>query len=142
MKICSSCAEAKPLDQFSKNRSKADGYSGQCKTCTATYRQTRKPLTKVSNRRYNLARYGLTPEAYAQMVEEQGYRCAICGQPQDSKISNNLYIDHDHSCCPGIGSCGNCIRGLLCSGCNSALGYVKDDPKILQSMISYLKGAP
>ena len=40
-----------------------------------------------------------------------------CSNPNCS-ITNDLMIDHDHSCCPEQRSCGKCIRGLLCRGCN------------------------
>lgn len=46
--------------------------------------------------------------------------CEICKRGFD-----NLHIDHDHSCCPGNYSCGKCLRGLLCPGCNSNLGWVE-----------------
>lgn len=60
-------------------------------------------------------------------------RCAICSSP------NDLNIDHDHACCPGFGSCGKCVRGLLCRDCNFALGSARDSIETLEGMISYLK---
>lgn len=44
-------------------------------------------------------------------------RCELCG-----KQSDNLLIDHDHRCCTAAASCGDCVRGVVCSGCNLRLG--------------------
>lgn len=68
--------------------------------------------------------------------------CSICGEnPGDRRLS----IDHDHLCCPGIGSCGKCVRGLLCRQCNLGIGNLRDDPALLMRAIDYLnsyKGVP
>lgn len=42
----------------------------------------------------------------------------------------DLYIDHDH----GNGA----VRGVLCRGCNSALGFARDDATRLAGLITYL----
>jgi len=41
------------------------------------------------------------------------------------------YVDHCHK----TGQ----VRGVLCSGCNKALGYIKDDPTTAYRMSVYLK---
>lgn len=48
-----------------------------------------------------------------------GASCEICGDDQ------NLHLDHDHKCCPENMSCGECLRGVLCSTCNVAVGHLE-----------------
>lgn len=60
-------------------------------------------------------------------------RCEVC------RGTDNLHVDHDHSCCGGAASCGSCVRGLLCHWCNTALGLVKEDPTTLRNLINYLE---
>lgn len=108
----------------------------------AAYRSRLTPEQKAALRRTALlARYGLTAELYAAMVEAQGAVCAICGRPDTKHHSPLLKMDHDRTCCPEGRSCGKCVRGLLCSACNTALGLFCDNPEILQSAIDYLNRA-
>ena len=82
------------------------------------------PVAKARwNRAYKIKRMGLTPEQFAQLLEAQGYACAMGREPFEE--DQLIYIDHDHSCCPGERSCGKCVRGLLCLTCNIALGYIE-----------------
>lgn len=53
-------------------------------------------------------------------------KCAICQQK-----FLKLCLDHCHKT--------NKIRGMLCPKCNTMLGFAKDDIKILQNAIKYLK---
>ena len=54
---------------------------------------------------------------YTEFLIEQGGGCGACGGPGE------LYLDHDHDCCPRRPSlvCGKCYRGLLCQPCNSVI---------------------
>jgi len=65
----------------------------------------------------------------------QDARCAIC-HTADPGGHGQWTIDHDHRCCPGIGSCGQCVRGLLCGQCNLMLGYANDQPERLRLLLS------
>lgn len=82
--------------------------------------------------------YKMSREDYEARLAKQNGGCAICGgQNTEHK---KLAIDHDHACCPGQKkSCGKCVRGLLCSRCNHMLGHAKDNIKILEYAILYLK---
>lgn len=86
------------------------------------------------------ARYNITYADYLAMLEAQGGGCAICGGDNfgDSRLGR-FHVDHDHSCCPEVGmSCGKCVRGLLCRGCNTALGNFGDDADRLVRAAEYL----
>jgi hypothetical protein len=87
---------------------------------------------------YRLSRYGVSQERYTRFLEIQHNCCRICDV--EFSISNVPNVDHDHACCAGDKSCGNCIRGLLCRGCNHALGNLKDDPKLFHKAAAYLLG--
>jgi hypothetical protein len=80
-------------------------------------------LRKKHNRKYRLSRYGLTEADFDKLLESQDYRCGMCRSEFEDGLT---HIDHDHGCCQERnGSCGKCVRGLLCHRCNIALGYVE-----------------
>lgn len=71
--------------------------------------------------------------------------CRICGvdvvtkeRRADGTIRSLLVVDHNHACCPGSTSCGECVRGILCIQCNSALGMLKDSPDVALAAYHYL----
>ena len=75
-------------------------------------------------RTHLLKNYGLTPELFDRLLGAQDYACAMCHEPfgEDEPIC----IDHDHNCCKAEKrSCGECVRGLLCLSCNTALGIIE-----------------
>ncbi|HEY2078727.1 MAG TPA: endonuclease domain-containing protein [Streptosporangiaceae bacterium] len=79
---------------------------------------------KKSNRRYRISLYGLTQEQFDRLLEVQGHACAMCHEPFDG--GQLIHVDHDHACCQKRNrSCGKCVRGLLCHGCNIALGHIE-----------------
>jgi hypothetical protein len=73
--------------------------------------------------------YGITPEQYERMLEDQNHRCAICQEPE--KQSRRLAVDHDHS----TGK----VRSLLCQSCNTAIGKLKDDPELIRRAAEYVE---
>jgi Recombination endonuclease VII len=92
------------------------------------------------DRRQNLkAKFGISLEDYDRLLAEQGGRCAICPATEPGGRHKTFFpVDHDHACCSGKRSCGKCLRGLLCAGCNFGLGHFGDDPERLLAAAAYL----
>jgi hypothetical protein len=55
MKTCSKCRESKHVDEFSKNKSSADGRNAYCKPCMAAYYQVNRERIKSRQKEYNAA---------------------------------------------------------------------------------------
>ena len=87
--------------------------------------------------RRRFAKYGIAPEKFVALMNRCGKACEICGVKFSKKILPCL--DHDHGCCDREGSCGECIRGLLCSNCNHVIGNAQDSKLILTKAIKYLR---
>ena len=149
MKACTGCGVEYPLEHFSK---KGSGRSTRCKSCVAEYyrnyyhgseerksyvRKATKAHAEKHKIRDRAKKYGLSEEQLQEMINRYNGKCWIC-------LEEDWYsVDHDHSCCPTVrnletAACGKCVRGLLCQGCNKAIGMLKDDPRIVKRMEQYL----
>lgn len=144
-KRCSGCHEVKPVSDFFKHSVSKDGYDTRCKECKRIYLTAWKQSVKNDPirlaaqqeraRKHNLRiMYGLTTEDYTRMYQVQGGVCAICGRPETTPNQHKvrpLFVDHCHKT--------DKVRGLLCNGCNSALGHFEDDIERLKNAIAYIE---
>lgn len=153
VKICRTCNTSKSEEEFYTR--KIDCIPCYNRACVERQRRSRKAdpkkwaefdrarKAKVPARKqkgYNLkSMYGISIQDYDALLLTQNLQCAICGS--DSPGSGHIYfcVDHDHACCPGKKSCGACVRGLLCGGCNKALGLFNDDIGRVANAIKYLR---
>lgn len=156
MRTCKFCNIERPLNEFRTRVTKKTGkrvYYYECKPCynerlrnseeSKKYARDRQRRERKENpeqyRGYELKkRHKITLETYNKKLEEQKGLCAICGGDARS-FTRSLAVDHDHSCCNHDKSCGKCLRGLLCNGCNAGLGNFKDDIDRLKKAIIYLE---
>lgn len=127
---CVQCVRDRASEWYYKNKQDASnplaGRSSKFKThCPAGHVHTQgkkcRECNKTRNANWRQRTYHVSPEKFIDMMEKQEGRCEICG-----KIMNPPCIDHDHSCCNRAGSCGKCIRGLLCHRCNVMLGGMEN----------------
>lgn len=120
-KPCSKCSRILPRTQFYPKKT---GLVSWCRECYQIHRPAR----------YRKTTYGISEGGFQALWAEQAGRCAMCSGPlEDGKY----HVDHDHGCCAGRKSCGSCVRGILCIGCNVALGQI-ERPGILALALEYI----
>ena len=165
--LCIKCGVRKNLEEFPPRVDSKDGRRNLCRVCyRLQYRNWKKPNQErlnAANRRWYYAnherakelgrkwgranpkkimdyrlrsQFGITYEDYCQMEQRQNSRCACCRQPEtviskQAGRTRRLHVDHDHK----TGK----VRGLLCTRCNMAIGFLKDDPKRARLVVIYLE---
>lgn len=159
MKRCKKCGELKPFSEYYRATGMKDGHRSECKACHVArqklwyqanrekaiadvkqwqhenrehllqYRKAYRKRRKVQDRDQHLKRtFGFSLVEYELMLVDQGGGCAICGK---QPVASALHVDHDHE--------SGEIRGLLCVGCNNALGQFRDDVALLARASNYLE---
>lgn len=104
------------------------------------YRENPRPPEKNADAHYR-HRYGITLEQRAQMAIDQQGLCYLCAEPLPSD-TRKVHTDHDRMCCPGKKkSCGKCVRGLACEGCNTGIGLLGEDPDRIRRVADNLEKA-
>jgi hypothetical protein len=145
MKICLVCKEDKLNSEFylSGRKNYTASYCKQCQnTFAKIWRENNKEKMKAyKHEKYKflskedrikaklILRYGITPDQYKTMLDEQGGVCKIC--KNICSFRGKLSVDHCHLT--------KVVRGLLCNECNNMLGRSKDNPEILRKGAEYLE---
>lgn len=132
MKTCTTCKTSKPLEDFYRDKNNPDGREYSCKICRQkAQKQSRSKYPRKDQREQNLKySYNISIKEYDALLKSQNGVCVICGNI--NRNNRPLFVDHDHL----TGE----IRGLLCSHCNSSLGYMRDNPVLLRRAADYLEG--
>jgi hypothetical protein len=126
-KLCRDCGEWRLEGDYHRRSASPDGLSPYCKMCWSA--------------RDMLSKHNITMATYQEMVAAQGGACRICREGPSRSNGDRLCIDHDHGCCPEDGrSCGRCIRGLLCGGCNVGIGMLREREDLFLRAAAYVAG--
>lgn len=126
---CSRCGETCP-DKFyvDKRGYRTNSACKECHKVACKERWHARPwLDRWASRNY---KYGVTKDFLVDLYERQKGQCAICGD--EPATERGLHVDHCHKT--------GAVRGLLCHGCNTGIGALREDPKIFTKALSYLKG--
>lgn len=129
-----------PDRQRTRQREYAANHREQINANVKKRREADPSKFQTYDRRSTLKRFNLTEEDFETMFILQNGACAVCFVSFDKDTpSRGAHVDHDHACCSVAGrSCGECVRGLLCSDCNTLLARAKDSEEILAAAIRYL----
>lgn len=131
---CRTCEQTLPISRFRIVRPNVAEW--RCKSCetkrTNQWAQQNRERDRERRRNYMYKRaFGITIEDYDRMLTEQRGGCAICGAKEGGTRSGRFCIDHNHS----TGK----VRGLLCQGCNTAIGLMRDEPGLLRGAAYYVE---
>jgi len=132
LKVCKICGVEKDISDF---------YTGRrdCKDCkNAAARKIRideperyAKYKKRHNEYLKEKRYGISQDQFDKMLVNQNNMCKICGN--EFKSTKDAHIDHCHN--------SDMVRGILCNGCNIAIGQFYDNTDIMDNAIKYLQNS-
>jgi hypothetical protein len=130
--------EERRLVRSAQSKAYRDSHKEQLREAKNVYREANRELLKDKSKAYREAnkgqmkdwskshrlksRYGLTLDEYNTLIEKG---CNVCG------TTENLCVDHCHETLK--------VRGCLCNKCNSALGFLREDPVIIQQLLNYVE---
>lgn len=132
MRVCNRCGR-------DETEVKMQSKTLRCKPCSKEIWEENKRLAgedpnKVRRDAKTTKKYSHDALAfYVESFREQEGKCKICGREewkQRNGRTMNLCIDHCHDT--------EKLRGLLCHQCNSAIGFLNDDPALVAKALGYL----
>lgn len=129
-KLCIKCGTEQSLDSYSKDIKAKDGKKRYCKSCCNKYfknwrNSNLQEIREIDRKNHYRRAYNLPEDIITKLIDNRNGICAIC------KEISPLVVDHNHK----TGK----VRDLICSSCNSLLGYSKENLSTLSSAIEYLK---
>jgi hypothetical protein len=129
VKVCSKCGVEKPITEFYNSAHlRKDGTNprqSRCKLCTnESYRAWAEANPRKHWANWLRHKYELPIEVWDAMLVSQDGRCEVCNEPMRMPC-----VDHNHET--------KQVRALLCRGCNTALGSMKENPHRMRLLATY-----
>jgi hypothetical protein len=108
-KMCGLCGVVKPVELFGR---KLHYHTEYCRECR--------------NVKLRADTYGLSLDEVRELMRRS--TCESCGNAFVG--TKDMHIDHCHD--------SGRVRGLLCGGCNTALGLLQESPERIAALLVYL----
>jgi hypothetical protein len=145
---CSRCERWKRTDLFYGDVQQSCGLRRVCAKCECKNKKNARTNNPQKFRDITWERvlrtcYGIDRALYSLLSHAQGEVCALCLKP--SQNGKRLAVDHEHAHHENVKqACRECIRGLLCDGCNRFALPILEGNAILQNdrVHEYLKQRP
>jgi hypothetical protein len=120
-KICNVCHKLKRTTEFAKNQNAKNNRAVRRPSC----RSCRVKMEGVAVSRTDRI------EWLKKKPNNEPFECPVCKKRTIAGITSKVVLEHDHH----TGK----PRGWICDSCNTGLGRFKDDIKLLESAIEFLK---
>lgn len=130
-KKCTKCEQEKPIEQFSKNASKASGLSSECKDCHRIIRKAYYENNKIKERNRIKQRKVELKDTYQQF--KQTLKCILCSEnhpatlqfhhlnPNEKEMEVSLAITNGWSFTRIQEEIKKCV--VLCANCHMKEHY-------------------
>jgi hypothetical protein len=135
-KTCRACKQYTAMSEYHLETGAPDGHRRRCKSCEGSQQKARRTANPgraaASTRKSKLKKsYGITPEEFDTMLEDQYGACSLCGSTSPGGRDKRFHVDHDHAT--------GAVRSLLCSSCNVGLGHFRDNPALMRRAAAYVE---
>lgn len=136
---CRKCGKTGNDELFTKYTYKNISMQGtMCKVCDAAQSRKWYQNNVFRKKDYDLRRkFGVGFDEVLDKYNKQDKKCAICFEAPTESMNKRkgtvlpLVLDHNHKTGKN--------RDLLCSFCNSGLGYFKENESIMENAIKYIR---
>lgn len=120
-KICNVCNKLKSTKKFAKNQNGKNNRSVRRPSCgDCRVKMEGVGVSRVDRIEWN-----------KKKPRNEPYECPICQKRSIARVNCKVVLEHDHR----TGKPG----GWICDSCNTGLGRFKDDVKMLEDAIEFLK---
>lgn len=114
----------------------------ECQLCGITWNATNRrkyPICQSCENKHpsivrRFRRAQIDPQKLVKLLLDQ--RCEICLKNMDGQSGQQWNLDHDHKISPVVTA--ESFRGVICSRCNTLVGYIEATPELVEPAKQYI----